>query len=175
MPRNTSPATVRRHILSLPTLPARVPVQSLCVCVCACVCVCVCVSVSVSVCVCVCVCVWVWAPAHTALGDMQQFCKVCAVQEHVLWAPTAALRNTGPTQAQRLHLLFQEYGKSCLTYTPPPHREAILAALQHQMHRALGDTNLGRWAELMQASIPFWPYSTLPSLRTVRRKAHTNA
>jgi hypothetical protein len=22
---------------------------------------------------------WVWAPAHTALGDMQQFCKVCAV------------------------------------------------------------------------------------------------
>ena len=62
-----------------------------------------------------------------------------------------------------------------LTHTPPPHREAILAALQYQMHRSLSDTNLGRWAELMQASIPFWPYSTLPSLRTVRRKAHTNA
>ena len=72
-------------------------------------------------------------------------------------------------------MLFQEYGTSYLAHTHPPHREAILAALQYQMHRALGDTNLGRWAELMQASIPFWPYTTLPSLRTVRRKAHTNA
>ena len=34
---------------------------------------------------------------------------------------------------------------------------------------------MGRWAELMQASIPFWPYTALPSLRTVRRKVHSNA
>ena len=67
-------------------------------------------------------------------------------------------------------MLFQEYGTSYLAPPPPPpHREAILAALQYQMHRALGDTNLGQWAELMQASIPFWPYTALPSLRAVRR------
>ena len=42
------------------------------------------------------------------------------------------------------------------------------------MKRAPRNTNLGWWAELMQASIPYWPYSPLPSLRTVRRKAHTN-
>ena len=63
----------------------------------------------------------------------------------------------------------------CAYPPPPPHREAILAALQYQMHRALGDTNLGRWAQLMQASIPFWPYTTLSSVRAVRSKVHTNA
>ena len=45
---------------------------------------------------------WVCAPAHTALGDMQQFRKVCAIERHVLRATPAALRNTETTQTQRL-------------------------------------------------------------------------
>ena len=40
------------------------------------------------------------------------------------------------------------------------------------MKLALQAVNLGRWADLMQASIPHWPYTSLPALRVLRRKSH---
>ena len=58
--------------------------------------------------------------------------------------------------------------------TTPTARCSIMCALRYQMQRALGAVNLGRWAELMQASIPYLPHDTLPTLRLICRKAHTS-
>ena len=105
---------------------------------------------------------------------MPQLRQMCAIDEHTLWATAAAWGSLSTVQTQRLYMLFSGYGKYAFPMPIPPHRDAISSALLYQMQRALAETNLGRWAELMQASILFWPFTKLPSLRTIRRKAHTN-
>ena len=116
----------------------------------------------------------VWAQAGSGLEEMPQLRQICTIEGHMLWATTSAWEYLSTIQTQRLYMLFSEHGKCAFPVPIPPHRDTIFSALLYQMQRALAETNLGRWAELMQASIPFWPFTKPPSLRTIWRKAHTN-
>ena len=57
----------------------------------------------------------------------------------------------------------------------PPHARHILLSLRVQIQRTLADTNLGKWAQLLQYSVPYWPYKQHPALRLLRRKSFTGS
>ena len=90
----------------------------------------------------------------------------------MLWYNAAARQRLTSVQHRRLCALFHEYGTAHIPYPEPLHATHILLALRIQIQRALADTNLGKWAQLLQYIIPYWPYKQHPALRLLRRKAY---
>ena len=117
-------------------------------------------------------CLWVWAPEQSPIQHILELHLVTCIKIFELHATPTTLQTLSSVKRQRLTLLFVEYGTWSLQSSEPAHRGHILKAIMYQMRYALNETNLGRWAEILQASIPYWPYLTLPSLRMVRRKAY---
>ena len=72
----------------------------------------------------------------------------------LLYGAIAALRYKGRTHTN---------GCKCLTSHRQCDQPVSFQALRFQMKRALHDTNLRQWAELMQASVPYRPYNILPA------------
>ena len=115
---------------------------------------------------------WVWCPPGDRIRDLDDLRCFGSIQDFELRCTVSAFLSLSPVQHLRLSLLFDEYGKCHMRYVHPPQSKHIFWGLQFQMKSALQAVNLGRWADLMQASIPYWPYTSLPALRVLRRKSH---
>ena len=116
---------------------------------------------------------WVWVPEGEALQLLPDLHCFGTAYKFALLCTAPALSALSGSHHQRLTLLFKEHGTCNHLVATPPHSDHFFRRLLFQMKQALRDTNLGRWARLMQSSTPFGPCTTLPSLRTIRRKAHT--
>ena len=116
---------------------------------------------------------WVWALTGSVVENMPKLTHISTVKGFGLWATVAACMALSTVQHRQLHF-FRIWNMPPATPRIST-KESIFHALMCQIKCVLHDTSLGRWAKLMPASVPYWPYSTLPSLRTVRCKAHTNA
>ena len=46
-------------------------------------------------------------------------------------------------------------------------------SLSEYRFSTLADTTLGKWAQLLQYSVPYWPYKQHPTLRLLRQKSFT--
>ena len=77
------------------------------------------------------------------------------IQGFDLWGTSVVISDPTETQLRRLTLTFREYTVSLVTAPQPGHRIHIFQGLMFQIKRALADVKMGRWAELLQASIPF--------------------
>ena len=113
-----------------------------------------------------------WCPPGDRIRDLHDLRCFGSIQDFELRCTASAFLSLSPVQHLRLSLLFDEYGKCHMRYVHPPHSKHIFWGLQFQMKSALQAVNLGRWAGLMQTSIPYWPYTSLPALRVLRRKSH---
>ena len=106
---------------------------------------------------------WLWSKRD---DDLSSLCTTLASYgtlreggSPILWYNEAARQCLTAMQHQRLFALFQKYGTAQVPMPETPRARHILVSLRVPIERALADTALGKWAQRLQYSVPYRPYT----------------
>ena len=121
---------------------------------------------------------WVWCLSEQARCDSLS-CVAFAPFSGTMWylhATCQALEKATPLQKLRIytHFRIQHKGR-CGLWSPPQYQQLLCNSCSQAIQHADSESNLGRWAELLEYRIPHLPFQRNPLLRMIRASSHIHS
>ena len=118
---------------------------------------------------------WVWCISEQSPCDSLS-CVASASFAGTLWylhATREALEKTTPLQKLRIytHFRIQHKGR-CRLWSTSEYHQLLCNSYSQAIQNADSESNLGRWAELLEYRIPHLPFQRNPLLRMIRASSH---
>ena len=121
---------------------------------------------------------WVWSTSHVnPFSDLSDFnCVAGGEFQQVMWylhTTRGALAATTSLQWLRVHALFENHKKGWSNlWAASDYQQLLCNAYTRAIRTADRDSNLGRWAELLEFCITHRPYQKNPLLWMIRACSH---
>jgi hypothetical protein len=90
-----------------------------------------------------------------------------------LYGTAHAVNSLSPTQTLRIHCFFRSHQRGFSTlWQPDAHDNQLLRLYTQGVKTALASGNLGVWATMVEARVPYLPYTSHPVLQILRGASH---